>query len=358
MAKLKLHDLEHTGRVVGGLSAWATAGALVGTFGTGFVLVPLMPTSTAVFATGGAAAGRRARAGRPLRRSRAHDRRGLPGGRPSRSAALALAIGSPCDTESDYHCAVVAGRPRARGRADARPRRPAPFLRRPRRPRPPRVRLHALDRRRDRRAARRRPRRRLPRRRRLHAAALRRHDAAGLARARPRGRRRARRRSRGGDWGCAPARPARPRRRRARDAARRADRLGRRDRRRRLRGAHAALASGHRGVRPRDPARAAPRRAVRAEPHRPGRARSSCAPRRRPCSTRSPTCASSPASPAAGCSAATSSSWPPTGRWRPPCTRRRAARARSVSAGLERIAGDAEVLRDDDAPADQLIGSG
>jgi spermidine synthase len=38
--------------VVGRLSGWATAGALVGTFGTGFVLVPLMPVSTSILAIG------------------------------------------------------------------------------------------------------------------------------------------------------------------------------------------------------------------------------------------------------------------------------------------------------------------
>ena len=76
VAKLRLHDLEHTGRVVGSLSAWATAGALVGTFGTGFVLVPLMPTSTAVFAIGGAAAGGGAARLPALRRRLARDRGG------------------------------------------------------------------------------------------------------------------------------------------------------------------------------------------------------------------------------------------------------------------------------------------
>jgi Methyltransferase domain len=48
VAHLQLHDLRASGTVVGRLSAWATAGALIGTFGTGFVLVPLMPVSTAV----------------------------------------------------------------------------------------------------------------------------------------------------------------------------------------------------------------------------------------------------------------------------------------------------------------------
>jgi hypothetical protein len=52
VAHLQLSDLRASGTVVGRLSGWATAGALIGTFGTGFVLVPLMPVSTSVLATG------------------------------------------------------------------------------------------------------------------------------------------------------------------------------------------------------------------------------------------------------------------------------------------------------------------
>lgn len=48
VAHLQLHDLRASGTIVGRLSAWATAGALLGTFGTGFVLVPLLPVSSAV----------------------------------------------------------------------------------------------------------------------------------------------------------------------------------------------------------------------------------------------------------------------------------------------------------------------
>ena len=52
VAHLQLHDLRVSGTIVGRLSAWATAGALVGTFGTGFVLVPVMPVGTAVLLIG------------------------------------------------------------------------------------------------------------------------------------------------------------------------------------------------------------------------------------------------------------------------------------------------------------------
>lgn len=116
VARIQLHDLRASGTTVGRLSAWATAGALVGTFGTGFVLVPLMPVSTAVLMTGallvltGIALGLFERAFTPAVAVVA--------------AVVAVALGalsatldSPCDTETDYHCASVeldASRPTTR----------------------------------------------------------------------------------------------------------------------------------------------------------------------------------------------------------------------------------------------------
>ncbi|MEY2532971.1 MAG: hypothetical protein QOF29_881 [bacterium] len=116
VAKLQLRDLRTTGSVVGRLSAWATAGALVGTFGTGFVIVPLLATDVAVFAVSGFLV---------LLGISVAVRAGV---RPPRStaplaagalvvAAATLAAGAPCDTESTYHCArVVADAERASGR--------------------------------------------------------------------------------------------------------------------------------------------------------------------------------------------------------------------------------------------------
>ncbi len=52
VAKLRLSDLGQTGAVVGGLSAAGTAGALVGTFGTGFILLAALPTRPIVLAIG------------------------------------------------------------------------------------------------------------------------------------------------------------------------------------------------------------------------------------------------------------------------------------------------------------------
>jgi predicted membrane-bound spermidine synthase len=52
VAKLRLDRLAETGTVVGGLSAAGTAGALAGTFVTGFVLVAAIPSRTIVITVG------------------------------------------------------------------------------------------------------------------------------------------------------------------------------------------------------------------------------------------------------------------------------------------------------------------
>jgi MFS family permease len=53
VVKVQLRDLADTGQVVGRLSALGTAGALVGTFVTGFVLVAAFPTTPVVIVVGG-----------------------------------------------------------------------------------------------------------------------------------------------------------------------------------------------------------------------------------------------------------------------------------------------------------------
>ncbi|ADB51425.1 fused MFS/spermidine synthase [Conexibacter woesei] len=116
VVRLQLRDLRASGTVVGRLSAWATAGALLGTFGTGFVLVPLMPVSSAVLAVGillvlvGMALGLYTRA------------LGSAAGAGAVAATVALAVlaatrDTPCDAESTYHCArIVADAERPTGR--------------------------------------------------------------------------------------------------------------------------------------------------------------------------------------------------------------------------------------------------
>jgi MFS family permease len=106
VARLQLRDLRASGTVVGGLSAWATAGALAGTFGTGFVLVPLFPVSATVIGIGialvlvGLLLGFRLRL---LRRSTLAVTAIVFFG----VVALAIAQHSPCAAESAYHCIQV-----------------------------------------------------------------------------------------------------------------------------------------------------------------------------------------------------------------------------------------------------------
>ncbi len=103
-AKLRLGDLAETGAVVGGLSAAGTAGALFGTFVTGFLLVATVPTRPLVLGLGaglilaGVALWWRLGARRPA-----------PG-----ALALLLVVGGvagassgPCPEHTSYYCARV-----------------------------------------------------------------------------------------------------------------------------------------------------------------------------------------------------------------------------------------------------------
>ncbi len=251
VAKLQLRDLGSTGSVVGRLSAWATAGGLVGTFATGFVIVPLLRDGRrAVRARRRCcwcSRSRSAARGAPRRRRRS-------GWSPRRSSlgGAAVAVGVAVRRRDALPLRARRRATRAAGGRDARARGPQALLRRPRRPAPPRVRLHPLDRRRDRRrgAARRAARRRLPRRRRLHAAALPARDAARLARRACSRSTASSSSSRASAWGCGPGRTLRVRdRRRARDAAREPTDSADVARRRRVRRPRGALAPGDRRVR-------------------------------------------------------------------------------------------------------------
>ena len=104
VAKLELADLAESGAVVGRLSAASTFGALVGTFGTGFVLITLLPVRTIVLIVGAVlviaglimffVAGR----SRPS---------GTEASLVAIAAVLSLAIGTPCDETTAYYCVVV-----------------------------------------------------------------------------------------------------------------------------------------------------------------------------------------------------------------------------------------------------------
>jgi spermidine synthase len=103
--KLQLADLGETGRVVGRLSAIGTAGAIIGTFLTGFVLVAALPTRPVIRATGVALVLLGIGTAVWLRR-----RERLTVG----TAVAVLALGAfsfaashPCEHESAYYCAYL-----------------------------------------------------------------------------------------------------------------------------------------------------------------------------------------------------------------------------------------------------------
>lgn len=103
VAKLQLSDLRASGTVVGRLSGWATAGALLGTFGAGFVLVPLLPVSTSILAIGGMlilagflVAAYLGLLSRSVTAIALLGTLGLGG--------LTLAQHSPCEAETSYNC--------------------------------------------------------------------------------------------------------------------------------------------------------------------------------------------------------------------------------------------------------------
>jgi spermidine synthase len=114
--KLELHDLARTGRVVGRLSAIGTAGAIIGTFVTGFLLVAAAPTRPVIRGVGvllvllGVGVVFWLKSSKPLSTG-AMIAVGLAG-------LFSFAAGHPCDHESAYYCAAVVEDPeRPTGRA-------------------------------------------------------------------------------------------------------------------------------------------------------------------------------------------------------------------------------------------------
>jgi hypothetical protein len=113
--KLQLASLRETGAVVGRFSALGTAGALVGTFLTGFALVAELATTPIVLGVGGALVAAGIALSAVLGRGR---RRGRPSAAALGALAMALAlgalgvaIGDRCQVESAYYCARVEADP-------------------------------------------------------------------------------------------------------------------------------------------------------------------------------------------------------------------------------------------------------
>jgi len=103
VVKIRLASLEETGSVVGAYSAIGTAGAIFGTFVTGFVLIAAFPTRPIVIGVG---------VGLTLLGLALWTGRGK-GGVGTTSAALSVLVvlvavtDGPCQFETTYHCAEV-----------------------------------------------------------------------------------------------------------------------------------------------------------------------------------------------------------------------------------------------------------
>lgn len=103
VVKIRLASLDETGSVVGSYSAIGTAGAILGTFATGFVLIAAFPTRPIVAVVGGAMTLTGLALWTTKRRQRALPVTiGLVG-----LSGLMLALGGPCDYETTYNCAIV-----------------------------------------------------------------------------------------------------------------------------------------------------------------------------------------------------------------------------------------------------------
>ncbi|MDP8977744.1 MAG: fused MFS/spermidine synthase [Actinomycetota bacterium] len=106
VAKLQLDSLGETGSVVGRLSALGAAGAIVGTFVTGFLLVAAAPTRPLIAGVGLALLVAGAVVWWRLRRrvDRAPTGVALVA---LLAAGLSLSVAGPCDAETVYYCARV-----------------------------------------------------------------------------------------------------------------------------------------------------------------------------------------------------------------------------------------------------------
>lgn len=110
--KLQLRNLDETGSTVGQLSAWSTAGAIFGTFFTGFVLVATAAVSTLIVSTGvllilgGLAMAVFAGSSTASRATQATELMGISG-LAAMSIVGVVAIDSPCETQTSYYCLSV-----------------------------------------------------------------------------------------------------------------------------------------------------------------------------------------------------------------------------------------------------------
>ena len=120
VVKLQLASLAETGAVVGRLSGIGTLGGIAATFGTGFVLIAVLPSSVILVATGAVTVLAGVAVAVFLRRRTGGSAGQVPVGLLVLAVVgggLAAVAPSPCEIETGYHCARVEADPeRAAGR--------------------------------------------------------------------------------------------------------------------------------------------------------------------------------------------------------------------------------------------------
>ncbi len=120
VVKLQLASLDETGAVVGRLSGIGTLGGIAATFGTGFVLIAILPSSVILVGTGAVTVLAGVAVAVFLRRRAAGGGGKVPVGLLVLAVAgggLAAVAPTPCAAETGYHCARVEADPqRASGR--------------------------------------------------------------------------------------------------------------------------------------------------------------------------------------------------------------------------------------------------
>src|SRR4051794_3144011 len=107
VVKMQLRDLKTTGRVVGRLSGFATAGALVGTFGTGFFLAERVHTRVLLTSIGGVLVLLGAAIAWRLMRRVPAVTTAVVVGAALTAAGGASTVHPPCKVESGYFCIRV-----------------------------------------------------------------------------------------------------------------------------------------------------------------------------------------------------------------------------------------------------------
>jgi len=106
VTRAQIESLATSGRVVGSMSAWSTAGALTGTFLTGFVLVSTLPTTRIIYLLSAGLLGLGVWFSVP--------RRGVAGAVAFLVATAGVAVAadaaSPCERETRYYCVRIVDR--------------------------------------------------------------------------------------------------------------------------------------------------------------------------------------------------------------------------------------------------------